>query len=833
MATTKFDEDVIKVLVNIYEKILNRPLLLFTSNGRLITTQNKFTQHSQYCAYVQNELGLKDICDKNHKKRIRDANQSKVVLCHAGLHNIIYPIFYRGNRVFIIVAGQVKLVPQIEECNQRFKKFRDVLKNKHKKTVTQRQILTDKYNMVDKMPGALFFEETLNDFYEISNRILKIIDEQDEKMQKRAEWMAKSAHALITPISSILSKSEVIYDCTNYSYKKKIAKEIANEVEKLLILQENMDGLLKGQMTEYPVKKFNIGNLIQEVVGLYKEEARSKGNIIRVNINQHYFITAFEQHIRRCLINVIDNAVKYSKPKTSIYVSIKYFTKSKNELEIVVENIGAPILRKEINYDYIFQEGYRGIYASRYNAIGSGIGLPETRKILERHHGNIIIESTFNRAKAAKIRVVIVIPINQKSSQLIDYNINSSQLDTYLIKRLVKMLSDNIKMRVLFTDNNNNHSSKSYPSFCLHIQKNPLANELCEKNILKSNNTLTYGNNTGKIVTCWAGVNLIRVQICPNNNVKLGTIYAGNFLLDEVEDQDRYKFNSAIQILKGTGVSDAEINELIKRFNELEHYPRQRINNFQGMIEQLSTYILNLATGKTVMGEYEILKIVNKIHEFRTPLTILKGAASIIISEKDPRILNEKSRRLFHEAIKLNFKSENIRGKFFSSSQLIRLNQKQRVDAIIKEVIDIYTDEIKNNHIQLKFEGAGETEYWMSTFHLKRAFANILDNAIQFYDHRITKRIIKISLNEMNKKETIVTIVNYGYMIDIDDIEKIFDYGYLGINRKKFVAIGAGYGLPEAKKIIKLHGGTMSLSQKKDVVGNLITFKIKLPRHRM
>lgn len=97
--------------------------------------------------------------------------------------------------------------------------------------------------------------------------------------------------------------------------------------------------------------------------------------------------------LSEALINVLDNAIKYSPRDSKIDIRLQ---KRNMILRIEIEDQGIGIPSEE--YHKVFQRFFRGTIQQVKEANGSGIGLYLARKIIEEHHGTISVSSNWNRS---------------------------------------------------------------------------------------------------------------------------------------------------------------------------------------------------------------------------------------------------------------------------------------------------------------------------------------------------------------------------------------------------------------------------------------------------
>lgn len=159
---------------------------------------------------------------------------------------------------------------------------------------------------------------------------------------------------------------------------------------------ENLRSYLSGwnkinEDARYKFRKENLYECIKEVVNIYQRYAFQKESAIEIPGDMLLEIEMSKKDLLIMLHNLIENAVKYSSKKQNIRIQIENLEKN---VAIEIVNYGVGILPEEIDTGKIFEHGYRGKLSSDRNRTGSGIGLPEAKKIARKHGGDIIVTST-------------------------------------------------------------------------------------------------------------------------------------------------------------------------------------------------------------------------------------------------------------------------------------------------------------------------------------------------------------------------------------------------------------------------------------------------------
>jgi signal transduction histidine kinase len=127
---------------------------------------------------------------------------------------------------------------------------------------------------------------------------------------------------------------------------------------------------------------------------------RQKNIDIKSDVEKGINIFGDEGKVVRAILNIVENAIKYTSNKKPILISLY---KSGSNAVLVVKDNGIGISREEI--DHIFDRFYRGSKTSK--TVGSGLGLAISLGIIKAHGGNIEIKSNVGIGTIAKVMLPI------------------------------------------------------------------------------------------------------------------------------------------------------------------------------------------------------------------------------------------------------------------------------------------------------------------------------------------------------------------------------------------------------------------------------------------
>ena len=209
--------------------------------------------------------------------------------------------------------------------------------------------------------------------------------------QVRKDFVANVSHELKTPLTSIIGYVDTLLENKNIEEKtsNKFLEIIKDEADRLGILIQDLLNLSKFEDGNPDLQPGDINKLIVKTVSILKEKANKKNIIIETelekDINQVYLI---KEQIEQVMINLIDNAIKYTPENGEI--KVKTLNRSDKILVEVEDNgIGIP----EKDKQRIFERFYRVDKARSRSMGGTGIGLSIVKHIIKSHNSEINLES--------------------------------------------------------------------------------------------------------------------------------------------------------------------------------------------------------------------------------------------------------------------------------------------------------------------------------------------------------------------------------------------------------------------------------------------------------
>ena len=215
------------------------------------------------------------------------------------------------------------------------------------------------------------------------------------------------SHQLKTPVAALSScfdilKNPDLSEKERMEFQDRMEQQL-HSLEQLIAALVNISRMETG-MIELQPEKGRIFDTILDAVNRIWIKAQQKDIEIQMEAGDEIGdlrIRHDRKWLSEALINILDNAVKYSPPGTMVTLRAFRMT-SFLRIEIQDQGIGIP---KEI-YHKVFQRFFRGKQPEVQNAEGAGVGLYLARRIIEGHHGTISLDTW--RMKKEKGTVFVV-----------------------------------------------------------------------------------------------------------------------------------------------------------------------------------------------------------------------------------------------------------------------------------------------------------------------------------------------------------------------------------------------------------------------------------------
>ncbi|HVT45936.1 MAG TPA: HAMP domain-containing sensor histidine kinase [Thermoanaerobaculia bacterium] len=216
---------------------------------------------------------------------------------------------------------------------------------------------------------------------------------ETEAAKLRAALIANISHELRTPLSMIRLGAETLKRSERLAENERndLQESILREVIHLNHLVENVLDVARLQKSTRPLAFTPVrpAELVRTLLTTYRSWIENRGFTLEADIDESIEEQMWDRDgVSRALLNLIDNAIKYSSSDPRLHVSL---TQREHAVEISVTDHGIGVSGREIQR--IFEPYFRATFSDTETRRGAGLGLTLVHQIMRSHGGRVDVDS--------------------------------------------------------------------------------------------------------------------------------------------------------------------------------------------------------------------------------------------------------------------------------------------------------------------------------------------------------------------------------------------------------------------------------------------------------
>ena len=250
--------------------------------------------------------------------------------------------------------------------------------------------------------------------------LLRAAKKAEAANEAKTEFLQRMSHDIRTPINGICGMIDVADHYAEDMKKQTECRAKIKEASHLLLelINEVLD-MSKLESDEVILEEipFNLNSISEEILGVIEQMATEQN--IRILWEEkevtHWNLIGSPVHVKRTLMNILSNAVKYNKENGYVYISCREIPSEQTAmttLEFVCRDTG--IGMTEAFQKRIFEPFAQEHAGSRTKFAGTGLGMPITKKLVEKMGGTISFESKEGIGTTFVIRIPFRIDTDRK-----------------------------------------------------------------------------------------------------------------------------------------------------------------------------------------------------------------------------------------------------------------------------------------------------------------------------------------------------------------------------------------------------------------------------------
>ncbi len=246
--------------------------------------------------------------------------------------------------------------------------------------------------------------------------IMELLEKVRQANSAKSEFLSHMSHDLRTPINGILGMLDIMEKSQDDLERQRSCwKKIRVSTEHLLSLVNDVlqvSKLESGRPTEVE-EPFDLHDTLEDCITILSPQAEERGiRLVAEEVDlQHRRLIGNPLHLKKILMNVIDNALKYNRPHGSVFVQVEESACQGGtaNYRFAIKDTGIGI--GEDFKKHIFEPFTQENQGARTHYNGAGLGMSIVKKLVDQMKGTVEVDSQLG--KGSVVQITLSIPVDE------------------------------------------------------------------------------------------------------------------------------------------------------------------------------------------------------------------------------------------------------------------------------------------------------------------------------------------------------------------------------------------------------------------------------------
>lgn len=255
----------------------------------------------------------------------------------------------------------------------------------------------------DLSKAKLQLNDAPSEVKELAQTFNMMLSRLSDAWEQQRQFVSNVSHELRTPLTIVLGylQSLLRRSANLNDYQKEALETAAAEADRTVRLLQDLLDLARADSgyMHYHMDSVSLNDLVIEVAGMAE---KFSDRTIQVNVKEPVIAVADRDRLKQVLVNLIDNAVKYSEPDQPIDLSVEQ-TEQQAIIQVGDRGVGIPLS----DQSRIFERFYRVDEARARSTGGHGLGLAIVKTLVEGMGGSVTVRSKVGQGSVFAIALPI------------------------------------------------------------------------------------------------------------------------------------------------------------------------------------------------------------------------------------------------------------------------------------------------------------------------------------------------------------------------------------------------------------------------------------------
>lgn len=397
--TELIDVEVLQRIQDGFANMTGMAAITTDKNGVTVTKETNF---SEFCRCTrQSKLGGIRCaqCEKMGAEVALDSGTACTYFCHVGLVEFAAPIIANGEIVGRIIGGQaLNSSPKVDKFREMALEL-EIDPDRYVKAVRNVRITSKK--QVDS--AAEFLYTTANILSDIAYKSYEMYKnnlEIEKAAQMKSDFLANMSHEIRTPMNAVLGMAGLALREEMSPTAREYIHQIQSSGKALLVIINDILDFSKIESGKLNILEVNYEpmSIVNELSNVVSNRIGNKNIEFTMDISHNlpYELLGDNVRIRQVLINLLNNAVKFTKQgEVHLKLDCEYQDSDTIILKGTVSDTGMGIKKEDLGK--LFQSFHQLDSKRNRNIEGTGLGLAITKQLLVLMNGTISVESEYEK----------------------------------------------------------------------------------------------------------------------------------------------------------------------------------------------------------------------------------------------------------------------------------------------------------------------------------------------------------------------------------------------------------------------------------------------------